>query len=527
MQLLPLLIGAVVGVTLAGLFFMSRLRRVEDLSRSDLELERATSRERLEAREQQLRELKSSHERGSLELERQREELRSESERRSAAEEKNARIPELENDLRGREEHAQRLQKEITWLRAKLSEVETRLLEERKASGEKLALLEEARARLSDAFSALSSEALRSNNQSFLELAGTVLEKFHASARGDLEMRQQAIGELVKPLKDSLEKVDSRLSEIEHARTSAYAGITEQMKALAHAQNHLQRETSNLVNALRAPNVRGRWGEIQLKRVVELAGMVEYCDFVQQESGPGTERRLRPDMIIRLPNGKNVVVDSKTPLQAYLDALEARDDSARLEKLKDHARQVRSHLSQLSSKAYWDQFRPAPEFAVLFLPGETFFSAALEQDPGLIEFGVERSVILATPTTLIALLRSVAYGWRQERIAENALAISDLGRKLYERLRGFVVHFGEIRKGLDRAVDAYNRSVGSMEGRVLVSARKFKDLGASVGDDIETIEVIDRAPRDMRGSDGSGSGGETEAMNENFPENFTKPLSDA
>ena len=359
---------------------------------------------------------------------------------------------------------------------------------EQRAAADKLALVEKIQDSFIEQFKGASASALKHNNETFMQLAEQVFDK-----------KSQAIVEIVKPVKESLEKFDGKIREIEQARTGAYATLKEQVGSLIETQKELRTETSNLSRALRAPTVRGRWGEMQLKRVVEMAGMVDHCDFFEQANVTTEEKRYRPDLLVKLPAGKNIVVDAKAPLEAYMLALECTDEKSRHDKLREHALAIRTHMTLLCRKSYWEQFQPTPEFVVLFLPGETFFSAALEFDPQLIEAGVEQKVILATPTTLIALLRAVAYGWRQESLSKNAEQISAMGRDLYKRISDMGSHWEKVGKGLSHAVQAYNRAVGSLETRVLVSARRFGELGGEK--EIAALEPVEETPRTLQASE--------------------------
>ncbi|MCF8067012.1 MAG: DNA recombination protein RmuC [Desulfobacterales bacterium] len=411
----------------------------------------------------------------------------------------------LEEEIKIGRTEIEALNEKISDLKAVHARLEAVNEEERKAADEKLAMLGEVRESLTDAYKALSANALRENNQSFLDLAKTTLSNYLESARQDFDSRDKAIKEVVSPVKDVLEKYDRHVQEMEKARENAYGSLTQQVISLAKSQDILQSETGKLVKALRVPHVRGRWGEITLRRVAELSGMQNRCDFFEQFTGSGEDGRMRPDMIVSLPGGRQIIVDAKVPISAYLDALEAETEEQKEERLHAHARHVRTHIQQLSLKSYWTQFKPTPEFVVLFIPGENFFSAALTQDPSLIENGVNKGVVLATPTTLISLLKTVAFGWQQETATENAKAISELGRELYDRICLMANHLGQLGKDIEKCTGTYNKLIGSFERRVMVSARKFSELGIPLKDNktleaIEQVEVKARTVAEINGN---------------------------
>lgn len=372
-----------------------------------------------------------------------------------------------------------------------LTELATTLELERKAAQEKLAGLEQT-------FIALSNRALKENNQTFLQLAQESLKQFHVQARGDLELKEKAVENLIKPVREALEKTEQQIRLMENERKEAYGSLTKHLETMVQTQQLLQGETRNLVQALRRPEVRGQWGEMTLKRLAELAGMVEHCDFYEQEHTDTEEGRMRPDMIVRMPDGREIVVDVKTPLDAYLSAVEATDDETRRKHLEHHARKVRERVRELSSKAYWTQFKNAPDFVILFIPGDQFLGAALDMDRSLLEDALKQKVILTTPTSFVALLRAVAYGWRQESLTANAEHIRDVGEELYGRLATFSEHLLKLGNSLSSTVDNYNKAVGSFEAKLLPGARKFSEMGVGGDKALEEPERIDKAVRDVQ-----------------------------
>ncbi|KAF0192570.1 MAG: hypothetical protein FD165_733 [Gammaproteobacteria bacterium] len=387
--------------------------------------------------------------------------------------------------------------REIAQLREHNAALGAELGAERRAAAERIAAMENARATLSDTFTALSHQALKSNTEEFLKLANENLKGFHAQAQGELKTREKAIEGFVKPIREALEKTERQINELENSRKEAYGSLTRHMESMAQTQQLLHSETRNLVQALRRPEVRGQWGEMTLRRLVELAGMVEHCDFFEQEHTVSGDGAMRPDMIVRMPDEREIIVDVKTPLDAYLNAVEATDDDARTRFLEKHARNVRERVRELANKAYWDQFARSPDFIVLFIPGDQFLSAALDHDRTLLEDALRQKVILATPTSLVALLRAVAYGWRQQVLADNAEHIRHVGEELYKRLATFSEHLGRLGKTLNSSLDHYNRAVGSFERQVVPGARKFTEMGIHANRPLDPLEPLEKSAREV------------------------------
>jgi DNA recombination protein RmuC len=415
----------------------------------------------------------------------------------AAARTRSEQLPALEKALAQRERQLAELQRHLSEATQRSARLETVIRRDRQAMREKLAFMEDWQTRMGDAYKALSATALKENNQIFLDLAQSALARQLDAARNDLTQRSQAVETMLAPIREALNRYDQQVLALERAREKAYGELRHQLQSLGETQDLFRKETGRLVKALRQPHVRGRWGEITLKRVAEMAGLQAYCDFFEQPTASGDRGRLRPDMLVRLPGGRLLLVDAKVPLTAYLDALETTSDEEREAHMDRHAQQVASHIQQLSAKSYWAHFDPTPEFVVLFIPGENFFSAALSRNPGLIESGVQKNVILATPTTLIALLKAVAYGWRQEQAAANAETVCRQGRELYERLQVMARHMDQMGKALQSCVQHYNRMAGSLERRVLTAARRFEDLGvvADAEPSLTAPRSVDLAPR--------------------------------
>jgi DNA recombination protein RmuC len=405
------------------------------------------------------------------------------------------RLGDVQEDLKQTRQDLQSAQNSSIAIREENAQLRTELAHQQQAVPEKLALMEQAQIQLKASFDALASAALRVTTEEFLKLADQKLGNVHKDAMGEIGKRQQALDELLKPIRDALAQVDVKLGEGERARIQTGTAIGTLLRQINQQHDQLRGETQNLVRALRTPHIRGQWGEMQLKRVVELAGMLDYVDFAEQPSLLSENGRQRPDLVVKLSGGRTIVIDAKVPLDAFLNAQEAKDDETRAARMADHARQVREHMSKLGAKSYWEQVQPSPEFVVMFLPGESFFHSALQQDPELIDFGVRCQVFPASPITLIALLQVVAHGWRHERLAHNAEEIQALGKELYSRVSKMTEYLDTLRTRLDSTVKAFNDAVGSYETRVLVTARKFKELGATSGSEIEPLQSIDTAPR--------------------------------
>jgi len=394
----------------------------------------------------------------------------------------------------------QRAQRDITRLREDKARLTSQLEAQHAAMQEKSRIFEETQTQFENTFKSLASDALKSNSSEFLKLAETNFKTLHTRASGNLEQREKAVESMVKPIREALEKTDQQIRKMEKERQTAFGSLTQHLQFMAQAQEQLQGETRNLVKALRRPEVRGQWGELTLKRLAELAGMVEHCDFDQQQSVDTDEGKQRPDMIVRMPGSREIIVDAKAPMDGYLAAVEAQDDSTRLLELQRHARNVRDRVRELSGKGYWQQFPQSPDFVVLFVPGDQFLSSALEVDARLLEDAMTDKVVLATPSSLVALLRAVAYGWRQEALAENAEHIRTVGQDLYERLSTFAEHLDKLGSHLSRSVDSYNKAVGSFDSRVLPGARKFTEMGIQGKKDLPEPEPVERLPRPVQGN---------------------------